>query len=106
VRRFNNRGAIVGFYGIYPGVHESGTYAPKSNPTYKRGYPQLRKTLFQIVSTYLKRSPADEPVYQFLNKKRTEGKPFFVYMTAAANKFLRIYYARVKECLNTLDSAR
>jgi len=23
--------------------------------------------------------------------------------TAAANKFLRIYYARVKECLNALD---
>ena len=33
-------------------------------------------------------------------KKRSEGKPYYVYMTAAANKFLRIYYARVKECLN------
>ena len=45
------------------------------------------------------KSPADEPVYQFLDKKRAEGKPYFVYMTAAQNKFLRIYYARVKECL-------
>ena len=25
-------------------------------------------------------------------------------MTAAQNKFLRIYYARVKECLNAADS--
>ena len=30
----------------------------------------------------------------------TEGKPFYVCTTAAANKFLRIYYARVKEALN------
>lgn len=32
-------------------------------------------------------------------------KPFFVCTTAAANKFLRIYYARVKECLNAAESA-
>ena len=38
-------------------------------------------------------------MYQFLDKKRAEGKPYFVYMTAAQNKFLRIYYARMKECL-------
>lgn len=63
-----------------------------------------RKTLYQIVCTYLKKSPADEPVYQFLDKKRAEGKPYFVYMTAAQNKFLRIYYARVKECLEAFDT--
>lgn len=35
-----------------------------------------------------------------MDKKRAEGKHYFVYMTAAANKFLRIYYARVTEHLN------
>lgn len=35
-----------------------------------------------------------------MDKKRSEGKHFYVYMTAAANKFLRIYYARVTEHLN------
>jgi len=99
VRRFNNRGAIVGFAGIDPETNESGKYMPKSTSTTKRGSPHLRKTLFQVVCTYLKRSPVDEPVYQFLDKKRSEGKPYYVYMTAAANKFLRIYYARVKEAL-------
>jgi len=33
------------------------------------------------------------------------GKPYYVYMTAAANKFLRIYYARVKEALNALEDS-
>lgn len=104
VRRFANRGAIVAFAGIDPEVNQSGKQEQKSSPATKRGSPHLRKTLYQVVCTYLKRSPADEPVYQFLDKKRSEGKPYYVYMTAAANKFLRIYFARVKECLNGLDS--
>ena len=43
------------------------------------------------------------PVYQFLDRKRAEGKPYLVYMTAGANKFLRIYYGKVKECLRNLE---
>ena len=103
VRRFANRGAIVGFAGIDPEVNESGSYAKESNPTTKRGSPHLRRALFLVMNTYCMQSPKDEPVYQFLDKKRSEGKPYYVYMTAAANKFLRIYYARVKETLNALD---
>ena len=104
-RRYENRGSIVAFAGIDPEVKESGSYAAKSSPATKRGSPHLRKTLYQVVSAYLTHSPANEPVYQFLDKKRAEGKPYYVYMTAAANKFLRIYYARVKECLNALDAS-
>jgi len=100
VRRFDNRGSIIAFAGIDPEVNQSGSYQRESNPASKRGSPHLRKTLFQVVDTHLKKSPADEPVYQFLDKKRAEGKPYYVYMTAAANKFLRIYYARVKTFLN------
>lgn len=104
VRRFPRRSSIVSFAGVDPAVDESGKHVSKSNPTTKRGSPHLRKTLYQIVCTYLKKSPAHEPVYQFLDKKRAEGKPYFVYMTAAQNKFLRIYYARVKECLTAADA--
>lgn len=51
----------------------------------------------------LKTQPEDDPVYRFMDKKRSEGKPYLVYMTAGANKFLRIYYGRVKEYLATLE---
>lgn len=105
VRRYPRRSALVAFAGVDPAVNQSGKHEAHSNPTTKRGSPHLRKTLYQIVCTYLKKSPADEAVYQFLDKKRSEGKPYYVYMTAAANKFLRIYYARVKECLAPLDNA-
>lgn len=64
----------------------------------------MRKTLFQIMQVILQREPLDNSVFQFMNKKRSEGKHFYVYMTAAANKFLRIYYASVTEYLNSLNS--
>jgi len=53
------------------------------------------------MTVIIQNQPLDEPIYQFLDKKRSEGKPYKVYMIAAANKFLRIYYARVSEALNT-----
>jgi len=105
VRRFANRGALVAFAGVDPGVNESGKHSAQSVRTTKRGSPHLRKTLFQIVSTHLKQSPKDESVYLFLDRKRAVGKPYLVYMTAAANKFLRIYHAKVKAHLNTLDAS-
>lgn len=102
VRCYPRRSSLVAFAGVDPAVNQSGKHETRSNPTTKRGSPHLRKTLYQVVCTYLRKSPADEPVYQFLDKKRSEGKHYFVYMTAAENKFLRIYYARVKECLAAL----
>ena len=100
VRRFPNRNALVGFAGVDPCVDQSGKHNSNSNPTTKRGSTHLRRTLFQVISTYIKHKPLDEPIYQFIDKKRSEGKHFYVYTTAATNKFLRIYYARVKEALN------
>lgn len=55
------------------------------------------------MGTYLQQSPQDEPVYQLMNKKRSEEKPYRVYIMAYANKFLRIYYATVKAYLNSLE---
>jgi transposase len=97
IRRFRSRGALIAFAGVDPLPQQSGKYEKKSTATSKRGSPSLRKTLFQVVCTYLRHSPENEPVFQFLDRKRAEGKPYFVYMTASANKFLRIYYARIKQ---------
>ena len=54
------------------------------------------------LDSLIKRSPVDDPVYALMDKKRAQGKPYYVYMTAGANKFLRIYYGRVREYLSTL----
>ncbi len=104
VTRFTHRGALTAFAGVDPRPSESGDYKRKSNPTTKKGSPYLRKTLFQIMDSLIKRSPADDPVYAFMDKKRAQAKPYYVYMTAGANKFLRIYYGRVKEYLSQLEN--
>lgn len=103
VRRFRRKQSLVAFAGIDPAPNESGDYCSRSNKTTKRGSPYLRKTLFNIMTIHLQRAPLDEPVFQFLDKKRTEGKPYYVYMTAAGNKFLRRYYARVMAYFATLE---
>ncbi len=103
VTRFHSKGALTAFSGVDPGVNESGTYAQKSVPTSKRGSADLRKSLFQVMDALIKTMPQDDPVYLFLDKKRAQGKPYYVYMTAGANKFLRIYYGRVNEYLATFN---
>ncbi len=105
VTRFTHRGALTAFAGVDPGKDESGQHVRKSVPTTKKGSPYLRKTLFQIMDGLIKRSPADDPVYAFMDKKRAQGKPYYVYMTAGANKFLRIYYGRVREYLSAMAEA-
>ena len=102
ITRFTHKGALTAFAGVDPGVNESGSYAQKSVPTSKRGSSNLRKTLFQVMDVLIKTMPQDDPVYQFMDRKRAQGKPYYVYMTAGANKFLRIYYGRVKEYLMSL----
>jgi transposase len=105
VTRFTHKGALTAFAGVDPGVNESGTYAQKSVPTSKRGSAELRKTLFQVMDVLVKVRPSDDAVYKFIDKKRSQGKPYYVYMTAGANKFLRIYYGRVKEYLLSLPES-
>ncbi len=105
VTRFQHRGALTAYAGVDPRPNQSGDYARKSNPTTKKGSPHLRRTLFQIMEGLIQRSPSDNPVYAFMDKKRAQGKPYYVYMTAGANKFLRIYYGRVKEYLASLETA-
>ena len=105
VTRFKHRGALTAFAGVDPRPDESGDYKRKSNPTSKKGSPHLRKTLFQIMDGLIQRSPVDNPVYAFMDKKRAQGKPYYVYMTAGANKFLRIYFGKVNAYLSPTEGA-
>ena len=102
VTRFTHREALTAFAGVDPGKNDSGKHIQNSVRTSKKGSPYLRKALFQVMDSLIKRSPVDDPVYAFMDKKRAQGKPYYVYMTAGANKFLRIYYGRVREYLSTL----
>ena len=105
VRRFHSKKALVAFAGIDAPPYQSGQMDVRSRSISKRGSAALRRTLFLVMGVYLQSAPMGEPVYQFMDKKRSEGKPYRVYMMASANKFLRIYYASVTAYLNTQTQA-
>jgi len=104
VRRFSHKGALAAFAGVDPSPNQSGTYEAKSTASSKRGSPELRRTLFLVMTVLIQNAPLDDPVFRFLDKKRSEGKPYYVYMTAGANKFLRLYYGKVRDRLASLES--
>lgn len=107
VTKFASRGSIVAFAGVDPRPKkDSGTVERVSNRASKTGSPYLRRTLFLIMNSLIQAKPEDDPVYRFMDKKRGEGKKYLVYMTAGMNKFLRIYYARVKECIAKQEAAK
>ena len=100
VRRFYSKKALVAYAGLDAPPNDSGDVTGRHKSMSKIGASSLRRTLFLVMSVY---APLDEPVYQFMDRKRAEGKPYRVYMMASANKFLRIYYATVKAYLESLD---
>jgi len=103
IYRFHSKKALVAFAGLDSPPDDSGQVTNHHRRMTKRGSPALRRTLFLVMSVILQKAPPNEPVYQFMDKKRSEGKPYRVYMMASANKFLRIYYASVKAYLDALE---
>lgn len=104
VRRFPNRSNLIAYAGIDAPPFQSGKYEAKSRHISKRGSGDLRKTLFQVVGVIQQQQMYGDPVHEFIAKKKAEGKPYYVCMTAGCNKFLRIYYARVKEYLSNIEN--
>ena len=100
VRRFYSKKALVAYAGLDAPPNDSGDVTGRHKSMSKIGASSLRRTLFLVMSVY---APLDEPVCQFMDRKRAEGKLYRVYMMASANKFLRIYYATVKAYLESLE---
>lgn len=105
VRRFHSKKALVAFAGIDAPPNDSGKKTDCTKGISKIGSAPLRRTLFLVMKVFLANAPVDHPIYQFMLKKQSEGKPYFVYMMASANKFLRIYYASVLTYFDSLNQA-
>ena len=55
VRRFAHKGSLTAFAGVDPGANQSGTKESRSNKSSKRGSPQLRKSLFILMTILLQK---------------------------------------------------
>lgn len=103
VRRFARKESLVCFAGLEAPPYQSGKFESTDRSIFKKGSPHLRKALFQVMDCLLKKAPQDDPVFRFIDRNRAEGKHYYSYMTAGSAKFLRIYYARVKEHLDAVE---
>lgn len=103
IRRFHSRNALTAYAGIDAPPYQSGAFTATERHISKRGNKYLRKTGYEVMQSLIQHKPDEDAVYQFIVKKRAEGKACKEAMIAGFNKFLRIYYARVSEVYDEID---
>ena len=97
IRRFHRSSALVAFAGIDAPPYQSGRINMSKRHISTRGSSYLRRTGYEIMQCIKIAKPTqDDAVCRFMIKKEAEGKPKKSAKIAALNKFLRIYYARVR----------
>jgi transposase len=103
IMRYESKQSLSGYAGIDSPPSQSGQYNQRGKRVTKCGSAHLRRILFLVMWSLLLNKPNDK-VYHFLDKKRSENKPYLVYMVAGTNKFLKVYYGKVKEYISQLNS--
>lgn len=102
IRKYYSGKALVAYAGIDAPPFESGQFIAEQRHISKRGSRYLRKVGFEAMKCIKCREPnTDRAVYDFIIKKERQGKAKKQAMIAGLNKFLRIYYARVNNLINT-----
>ena len=99
----NRLASLLPEYEVVMQMEGTGPITSKSRHVSKRGSPHLRRAVFLVANIILTLSHKDNSVFCFMDKKRAEGKHYYVYTIAGSAKFLRIYYARVTEYLRTQE---
>ena len=97
VRRFHNASALIAYAGIDAPAYQSGQFYGTNRRISKRGSRSLRKVGYEIMASFTRQKPIENDIYIYIKKKESEGKPKKVAKVAGLNKFLRIYYAKVRD---------
>lgn len=104
VRRFHSKHALIAYAGIDAPPYQSGSFYGSERHISKRGNGYLRHVGFEIMQCKIRLKPDGDPVFDFIEKKRSEGKCGKEAMVAGINKFLRIYYGKVTELYRELEA--
>lgn len=82
---------------------QSGQFCGTERHISKRGNKYLRKTGYELMQSLVMHKPEGDPVFEFIQKKRSEGKCGKEAMVAGLNKFLRVYYGKVSELYSSIN---
>lgn len=94
VRRFRSAASIVKYAGLNSGVDESGKFSAEGVPITKHGSPYLRRSLWLAANRARQYDPR---LKAFYDKKRREGKPHRVAVTAVARKLCHVVFAVMRD---------
>ena len=89
-KRFDNPDKILAYAGMSPSTYESGKLTSSHSHMEKRGSRYLRYALFNATRFVCMWDPTFRA---YLAKKRSEGKHYYVAISHAAKKLIRLIYA-------------
>jgi len=90
INSFASDAKLLAFAGCEPSTYQSGKYTAANTPMVKHGSRYLRNALYLAANmAYL-----HNPVFKdYIDKKRAEGKHFYVAMSHGMKKLVRIIFA-------------
>ena len=103
IRNYHSKHALIAYAGIDSPPFQSGKFYGTERHISKRGNSYLRCICFEIMQCKVRIKPEGDAVYDFIQKKRDEGKCGKEAMVAGINKFLRVYYGKVTEIYRELE---
>mgnify|MGYP000844164248 CR=1 FL=1 len=89
ISNFENPSKLLAFAGCEPSTYQSGKYLANITPMVKRGSKYLRYALLTATRLVSIKCPV---IKNFLNLKVSQGKHYFVALSHAARKLVRIIF--------------
>ena len=93
IKNFDNDAKLLAFVGGEPTIYQSGKFVQTHSTMVKKGSKYLRNALFLATKSAYVLDPA---MREYVNKKRAEGKHFFVALTHGMKKMTRVLFAVLK----------
>lgn len=89
IKNFESPARLLAFAGLEPSIHQSGSYNATQSRMVKRGSPYLRWALLQAARLV---SMKDDTFKAYSEKKRAEGKHYYVVLSHLARKLVRVIH--------------
>ena len=89
IKNFESPARLLAFAGLEPSIHQSGSYNATQSRMVKRGSPYLRWALLHAARLV---SMKDDTFKAYSEKKRAEGKHYYVVLSHLARKLVRVIH--------------
>lgn len=93
INSFSSPAKLLAFAGMEPATYQSGKYNASHTPMVKRGSSYLRWAIMQAAHLVAMRDPTFSA---YMNKKRAEGKHYYVVQSHVGKKLVRVIYYLLK----------